>query len=297
MADLELTELHGSLTDPALNSMNFLNEVSHHYPDAISLAAGRPTEEFFALEDLHRYLDLFADHLRDDRGTTRPRCGGRIFQYGRTKGIIHDLVARNLAVDEDIHVDPEAIVVTVGCQEAMFLVLRALRADPDDVLLAVSPTYVGLTGAARLVDLPVLPVAGGADGVDLDDLAAVVKAARADGLRPRACYVMPDFANPSGLSLGPGPPAAAAGARGRGGPAAARGQPVRPVPGRGRRPRADAEGAGHRAPGRLPRLVRQDRSARRAGRLRRRRPARRGTGRQRSDCSPTNCRRSRAWSP
>ena len=37
--------------------------------------------------------------------------------------------------------------------------------------------------------------------VDLDDLAAVVKAARADGLRPRACYVMPDFANPSGLSL------------------------------------------------------------------------------------------------
>jgi (S)-3,5-dihydroxyphenylglycine transaminase len=69
------------------------------------------------------------------------------------------------------------------------------------VLLAVSPAYVGITGAARLLDLPVLPVAGGNDGVDLDDLVAVVKAARADGLRPRACYVMPDFANPSGLSL------------------------------------------------------------------------------------------------
>ncbi|HET6989631.1 MAG TPA: PLP-dependent aminotransferase family protein, partial [Kribbella sp.] len=194
MADLELTELHGSLTDRALNSMNFLNEVSHHYPEAISLAAGRPTEEYFALEDLHRYLDLFADHLRSE-GYDEPAVRRTIFQYGRTKGVIQDLVARNLAVDEDIRVDPEAIVVTVGCQEAMVLTLRALRSDPNDVLLAISPTYVGITGAARLLDFPVLPV-----GED-DDLAAVVKTARADGLRPRACYVMPDFANPSGLSL------------------------------------------------------------------------------------------------
>jgi (S)-3,5-dihydroxyphenylglycine transaminase len=194
MAELRLTDLHGSLTDRALNSMNFLNEVSHHYPDAISLAAGRPTEEFFDLEDLHTYLDLFADHLRS-QGCDEPAVRRTIFQYGRTKGIVHDLVARNLAVDEDIQVDPEAIVVTVGCQEAMLLTLRALRSSTTDVLLAISPTYVGITGAARLLDFPVLPV------TEDDDLATVVKAARADGLRPRACYVMPDFANPSGLSL------------------------------------------------------------------------------------------------
>ncbi|TDD25252.1 PLP-dependent aminotransferase family protein [Kribbella turkmenica] len=194
MAELRLTELHGSLTDRALTSMNFLNEVSHHYPDAISLAAGRPTEEFFDLEEVHRYLDLFADHLRS-RGYDEAAVRRTILQYGRTKGIVHDLVARNLAVDEDIHVDPEAIVVTVGCQEAMVLVLRALRSGPDDVLLAIAPTYVGITGAARVLDVPVRPV------TEDDDLAAVVKAARADGLRPRACYLMPDFANPSGLSL------------------------------------------------------------------------------------------------
>jgi (S)-3,5-dihydroxyphenylglycine transaminase len=63
------------------------------------------------------------------------------------------------------------------------------------VLLAISPAYVGITGAARLVDLPVLPVP------EVDELLAVVKAARADGLRPRGFYVMPDFANPSGLSM------------------------------------------------------------------------------------------------
>ena len=72
-------------------------------------------------------------------------------------------------------------MVTVGCQEAMFLVLRALRADDRDVLLSVSPTYVGLTGAARLVDLPVLPVASGRDGVDLADLAEAGRGAQGRG--------------------------------------------------------------------------------------------------------------------
>jgi (S)-3,5-dihydroxyphenylglycine transaminase len=104
-------------------------------------------------------------------------------------------------VDECITVDPESVVVTVGCQEAMFLALRALRADERDVLLAVSSSYVGLTGAARLVDMPVLEVAGGPKGVDLDSLERVVREARARGLRPRACYLVADFANPSGVSL------------------------------------------------------------------------------------------------
>lgn len=201
MPDLVAADLHASLTDRALASMNFLNEVANHYPEAISLAAGRPYEEFYDVEDLHSYLRTFEQYLADELGYDAATVRRTLFQYGRTKGILHQLIARNLSVDEGIEVDPESIVVTVGCQEAMVLALRALRADRRDVLLAVAPAYVGLTGAARLVDLPVLPVASGNDGVDLDDLAAVVKAARAEGLRPRGCYAMPDFANPSGLSL------------------------------------------------------------------------------------------------
>lgn len=199
--DLRLDELHSALVDPALTSMNFLNEVASRYPEAISLAAGRPYEEFFEIESVHRYLDRFCRHLTEDLGYPPEQVRRTLLQYGRTKGIVHHLIARHLEVDEGMTVDPEAIVVTVGCQEAMFLVLRALRADPRDVLLAVAPTYVGLTGAARLVGLPVLPVAGGPTGIDLDDLATQVRRARAAGRRPRACYVMPDFANPSGASL------------------------------------------------------------------------------------------------
>lgn len=198
---LDLGDLHGSLSDPALLSMNLLNEVSDRYPDAVSFAPGRPDPGGFSIEDVHRYLRTWTEHVTDGTARGAETARNRLYQYGRTKGVIQDLVARNLATDENIHVDPESILVTVGCQEAMVLALRALRAGDGDVLLATEPAYVGITGAARLVDMPVVPVDSGTSGIDLDDLAAKVRGAREAGLRPRACYLVPDFANPTGLSL------------------------------------------------------------------------------------------------
>ena len=200
-AMLALADLHGSLSDPALASMDFLNEIADRYPQAVSFAPGRPYEGFFDLELVHGYLRRYERYLLDERGLSPQEARRTILQYGRTKGIIHELVARNLAVDEGIEVDPEAIVVTVGFQEAVVLVLRALRTDHQDVLLSVVPGYVGLTGAARLLDLPVRGVAGGEHGIDLADLRRAIDTARARGLRPRACYLVPDFANPSGTTM------------------------------------------------------------------------------------------------
>jgi (S)-3,5-dihydroxyphenylglycine transaminase len=200
-ADLAAATLHGSLADPALESMNFLNEIAGRYPDAISFASGRPCEQFFDVGLIHRYLDAYCEYLTKERGYSTVRLNQALFQYGRTNGMIGELVARYLETDEGIAADPAAIVVTVGFQEGMFAVLRALRADQSDVLLSVSPSYVGLTGAARLADLPVWPVRGGDDGIDLDDLVTTVRRARNAGLRVRACYLMPDFANPSGVSM------------------------------------------------------------------------------------------------
>jgi (S)-3,5-dihydroxyphenylglycine transaminase len=201
MSVLDIATLHGSLRDDALSSMNFLNQIAGEYPDAISFAAGRPYEGFYDTEQLHHYLRVFRAYLAHDRGYDEHEISRTLFQYGRTKGIINDLVARQLLTDERITADAESIVLTVGCQEAMFLVLRALRATPDDVVLAPVPTYVGLTGAALLADLPVSPVRTTSAGLDLDDLLAQLHALRDAGRRPRACYVTPDFANPTGTSM------------------------------------------------------------------------------------------------
>ncbi|MFF2950204.1 PLP-dependent aminotransferase family protein [Kitasatospora sp. NPDC057965] len=198
---LPLGELHGSLADPLLDAMTFLNEVTTRYPQAVSFAPGRPYEGFFEPEDVPVYLDAYLDHLAAT-GLDRDAIRTTLFQYGPTKGIISDLVARTLAHDEDLTVAPEALVLTVGAQEGMLLALRALCAGPQDVLLVSSPCYVGVTGAARLLDLTTVPVPEGPDGgPDPAAVRAAAREVRAAGRRPRALYVVPDFANPSGTSM------------------------------------------------------------------------------------------------
>lgn len=197
---IAVDDLHGSVSDPVLESMNFLNEVTTRYPEAISFAPGRPYEGLFDVASVTEYLDAYLAHLRAV-GRTEDQIRTLIFQYGRTKGQIHGLIAEALAHDEGIRVDPEAIVVTVGAQEGMVLALRALSAGPDDVVLASSPCYVGLSGAARLLDIPVVPVPEGEHGLDPETVRATARRVSASGRRVRACYVVPDFANPSGASM------------------------------------------------------------------------------------------------
>ncbi|SCL23417.1 (S)-3,5-dihydroxyphenylglycine transaminase [Micromonospora pallida] len=199
--DLRGSELFSFLGSPQADAMNFLNEIALRFPEAVSFAAGRPHEGFFSVDLIRRYLDTYTEHLLREYNQDESLVCQDLLQYGRTKGIIHGLIAKCLSVDEGIEVDPESIVVTVGAQEGLYLVLRALRATADDVVLAVQPGYVGFTGAAELCDLPVLPVRGGPAGVDLTDLADTLRRARAAGQRPRALYLNTDFANPTGHSL------------------------------------------------------------------------------------------------
>ena len=56
MVELARDTLHTSVTDPVAASMNFLNEVASRFPAAISLAAGRPFDEFYEVTDIERYL-------------------------------------------------------------------------------------------------------------------------------------------------------------------------------------------------------------------------------------------------
>ncbi|WP_371483640.1 PLP-dependent aminotransferase family protein [Kitasatospora sp. NBC_00315] len=193
-------DLHTSVSDPASASMNFLNEVSARFPDAVSLAAGRPHDGFHTTDDLDRYLRSYLTHL-EGLGLDAEQRQRQLLQYGRTNGHLGALIARMLRLDEGIEVPERAVMVTTGAQEAMVIALRGLCAGPGDVVLAVEPCYVGFTGAARLLGIEVVPVPETADGLDPETVLAVARAVRAGGRRPRALYLVPNFANPSGVSM------------------------------------------------------------------------------------------------
>src|ERR1700722_8094602 len=198
--DLSIKDLHPSLSDPLLDTMNFLNEVTTRYPEAISFAPGRPYDGFFEPEQVISYIRGYLSHLADN-GSSPGQIRDAIFQYGPTAGRIRELIADSLLRDENIVVPADSIVVTVGCQEAMFLAVRALMASPDDSFLVSSPCYVGITGAARLLDIHVGTVEEREGGFTCADLENALAAERARGRRPRAFYVVPDHSNPTGATM------------------------------------------------------------------------------------------------
>jgi (S)-3,5-dihydroxyphenylglycine transaminase len=200
MVELVREALHTSVTDPVSASMNFLNEVAGRFPDAISLAAGRPFDEFYQIGDIDQHLASYVAHLRAG-GMSEPRIRQSLLQYGRTNGQLGPMIARMLEIDEDIRVPAEAVMVTCGCQEAMIIAVRGLCADARDVILAAEPCYVGFTGAARVLGVDVVPVPEAAGGLRPETVARVAREVRASGRRPRALYVVSNFANPSGVSL------------------------------------------------------------------------------------------------
>ncbi len=90
-------------------------------------------------------------------------------------------------------VDPDDIVITAGCQEALTIALRCI-ADPGDIILVESPCYYGVLQALeflnlKAVEIPVSPE----DGVDMDLLESVLAAWPVKGM-----IMNPAFSNPSG---------------------------------------------------------------------------------------------------
>jgi (S)-3,5-dihydroxyphenylglycine transaminase len=199
-ATLRQEDLHASVSDPVLETMNFLNEVTFRYPKAISFAPGRPYDGFFDTEQIFTHIRSYLAHLAAE-GNSPDQIRSALFQYGPTAGRIRELIASSLREDENIDVPAESIVVTVGCQEAMLLVLRALISGSQDVFLVSSPCYVGITGAAKLLDIEVTEVEEREDGFRCADLELAIRAELARGRRPRAFYVVPDHSNPTGTTM------------------------------------------------------------------------------------------------
>jgi (S)-3,5-dihydroxyphenylglycine transaminase len=193
-------ELKACFADPLLEVMNFLNEVVLDYPDAISFAPGRPPEATFDVRSHVSGLDAYVTRLAARSHARVEDTWQGLGQYNRTNGIITEAIASHLAQDEGIRVPPDAIMVTVGAQEAMAVVLAGLFEPRQDILLVSDPTYIGITGLARILGIQVVPVAAGEDGLEPEVVErAITRASRTGTVR--ALYDIPDFNNPLGTSL------------------------------------------------------------------------------------------------
>lgn len=125
----------------------------------LDLAAGEPSlypvERFGVLlrRLAYRHQDLLGAYVR---GTGYPELRREIARQ---------------AMQYACELDPDELIVTNGCVEAMNLALRAVT-RPGDVVAVESPTYFGLLQMLRALELTVLPIpCAPRDGMDLAALA------------------------------------------------------------------------------------------------------------------------------
>ncbi|MEW6364323.1 MAG: PLP-dependent aminotransferase family protein [Acidobacteriota bacterium] len=159
-------------------------------PGIISLAGGMPSTETFPMDIIRELFDqVYA------------RRGPAAFQYGLTGGI------RELAVwlaefmaTRGVTASSENIIMTSGSQQALRLVGEVFL-DPGDVAVVELPSYIGGTTALRNAGADLVGVSQADDGIVTDELDATVARLKAQGRRVKLLYTIPNFQNPSGISI------------------------------------------------------------------------------------------------
>ncbi len=142
-----------------------------------SFAGGYPNACTFPLEDIKEISARVLD-----------RYGAQALQYGATQGVtqLREAVAKRYGV-------PVANVqISTSSQQGIDVCTRIL-ADPGDVVLTSSPTYLGAIQSFKSYRCDIRAMRSWDEagcGVDVATLA-----------RAKFCYVIPDFQNPSGETM------------------------------------------------------------------------------------------------
>jgi 2-aminoadipate transaminase len=159
-------------------------------PDIISFGGGLPAPETFPHEEL---ADIAAELLRTEYKN--------VLQYGTTEG---SRTLRRAMIawlqPQGIHVTLDELLVTTASQQGLDLLCKAFL-DPGDVIFCGLPTYLGAVQAFTLFQADKIGVPLEDDGMDIDILEERIQEARAEGKTLKGVYVIPDFQNPSGISM------------------------------------------------------------------------------------------------
>lgn len=153
-------------------------------PEMISFAGGLPAPEWFPI-----------DRFREASEIVLAEQGRLALQYGTTEGYLplREMIARH--TDRyGIRARPENVLITSGSQQALDLIAKLL-VNPGDRLLVESPTYLGALQAFQSFDAEYSAIPVDEDGLQTEHLEAALRTG------PKFMYLLPNFQNPSGVTL------------------------------------------------------------------------------------------------
>lgn len=175
----------GRLTYGGYEAMSaYLPEVSRK-TDWIALDGGACDPRLFPMDEFRRLL-----------GQVMRRDGVAAVEYGEIGGYLplRAILAQVLA-SQGIQTGPGNILITAGSQQALSLV-AGLILPPGSGVVVERPTYAGALDVFRSRGLRIHTVGLDEDGMDMDELEAVLARHR-----PGLIYTIANFHNPTGACL------------------------------------------------------------------------------------------------
>jgi 2-aminoadipate transaminase len=153
-------------------------------PDIISFGGGMPAPDVFPIDD---FSEACQRVLKD--------YGPKSLQYGSTEGYLplREMIARHSA-RYGIDVSADNILITSGSQQALDL-LGKILINRGDRILVESPTYLGALQAWNAYGAEYVTVPMDEHGMVTDVLEEALRSG------PKFIYVLPNFQNPTGVTL------------------------------------------------------------------------------------------------
>jgi len=153
-------------------------------PDIISFGGGFPAPEVFPLEKFREACNIV---LRDH--------GAQALQYGISEGYrpLREMIARHTA-RFGLEISPDHVLIVSGSQQGLDLIGRVF-VNRGDHILVESPTYLGALLAWNAYGANYITVPLDENGMDTGKLEGALRAG------PKFIYVLPNFQNPTGVTL------------------------------------------------------------------------------------------------
>jgi DNA-binding transcriptional MocR family regulator len=159
-------------------------------PEVVSLAGGMP---FVPALPKERMIETF-NSLMSDRSNQALQYSG-----GQGDPVLREHIREIMGL-EGIESNVDDIVITTGSQHGLDLV-SSLFLDPGDVVLAEGPSYVGALGVFRARQAHIEHVYTDLEGISPEALSQTIERVQAAGKKIKFLYLVPNFANPSGVTL------------------------------------------------------------------------------------------------
>ncbi|PIU20567.1 MAG: aminotransferase [Elusimicrobia bacterium CG08_land_8_20_14_0_20_59_10] len=160
-------------------------------PGIISFAGGLPDPELFP-------YDFVTDAVKE----IMAKKGRTALQYGPTDGLpeLKEEFIKFLKQYEGIDVKPENLIITTASQQALDMVGR-LFIDASDPVLVEKPSYMGALQVFKSYGCEFIGVKLEDDGVSTEELEEKLRWLRSQDEHYKFLYLVPDFQNPSGVTL------------------------------------------------------------------------------------------------